>query len=205
MVRQRIVKISRFSILVDRSALFQGRQDDAGGMGGGPVFPEHGKVSCGLMGGSVDKKDSDMIRREIRTLLEETFASHHGAYTDKGTSLLETLAGIDHVLASKRFPGLKETIAGHVYHTRFYIVVLEEYITGKRTGKTDWDDSWVIGEVNEAEWAGLRDALKDEYALLMDFIDGVETWGNEDYFGGSIAIIAHCAYHLGAIRQLKEF
>lgn len=90
-----------------------------------------------------------MIRTEIKNILEETFVVHHGAYTDKGTSLSETLDQISFEKASELFLGFNETIAGHVFHSKFYIRVLIEYITDIRSGKTDWDESWVITKVSK--------------------------------------------------------
>jgi hypothetical protein len=90
-----------------------------------------------MLGGRMNTDFTDMMRKEIKTILEETFVLHHGAFTDKGTSLSETLEGMNAERASKSYPGLKETIAGHVFHSIFYIKVLIEYITDMRTGKTD--------------------------------------------------------------------
>jgi len=145
-----------------------------------------------------------MVRKEIRTLLEETFVLHHGAYTDKGTSLSETLAGIDSGRASRVVSGHPQTIAGHVFHTTFYIRVLLEYMQDLRTGKTNWDESWVITTVDPGEWEKLKVDLLTAYRELLAFVDAVAQWENEDHFGGVLATLAHCAYHLGAIRQLQE-
>lgn len=145
-----------------------------------------------------------MIREELLHLLEETFESHHGIYTDKGTSFFETLQGVDHRQASRPYPGMPETIAGHVFHTRFYIVVLKEYITGARTGKTDWRQSWTVQSVTPGEWEALKTEFDTEYRNLLRFLREDFRWDEADHFGGLLAIAAHCAYHLGAVRQLIE-
>lgn len=41
------------------------------------------------------------------------------------------------------------------------------------------------------------------YENLLKIIAGIETW-NLDNVGDLIAIIAHTAYHLGAIRQIVK-
>lgn len=145
-----------------------------------------------------------MVTKEIRNLLEETFVLHHGAYTDKGTSLSETLAAIDDRRASLAVPGHKETIAGHVFHTKYYVRVLIEYMKGIRSGKTNWDESWVVTTVDAGGWERLKSDLLAAYGELMVFVDAEADWQNEDHFGGVLATLAHCAYHLGAIRQLQE-
>jgi hypothetical protein len=152
--------------------------------------------------GGMDDTTGKLFRAELLAIQEETFEKHHGAYTDKGTSLFETLAGIDHGLASRMLPGLRESTAGHVYHAKFYIIVLQEYMTGDRTGKTDWSESWRLSMVDEKAWAELRKDLEAEYRKLMGFVTAKADWGNGDHVGGALAILAHCAYHLGAIRQL---
>jgi hypothetical protein len=149
------------------------------------------------------KTDKDeMITREIISLFEETFEKVHGANLDRGTSLFETLDGLDAAAASREIPGIAETVAGHVNHAIFYIAVLEEYITDKRSGKTDWSESWQVKTVDDTQWKALKARLRQEYSGLLRFIGEIGEWDNGDYFGGTLSILAHCSYHLGAIRQL---
>jgi len=147
----------------------------------------------------------DIVKKQILEVLEETFERSHGIYLDKNTSLFETIDTIPYEKVGKSFHDIPETIAGHVNHVIFYIVVLKEYITGKRTGKTDWNESWKIKEVRKEEWEELKKRLREEYKNLKEFVEEIDKWENEDYLGGSIAMIAHCAFHLGIIRQLKDF
>jgi hypothetical protein len=153
----------------------------------------------------MENKLADTIRKELLELFEEGFTKVRGIFLDRGTSFFETLEGIDCVQASKKYAGIPETIASHVAHTIFYIVVLKEYISGARTGKTDWAESWKTTEVDAKAWGVLKNSLHSEYDKLVEFIKGIPDWEKEDYFGGVVAILAHCAYHLGAIRQLKDF
>jgi hypothetical protein len=145
-----------------------------------------------------------MITAELLGLFEETFEKVHGSYLDRGTSFLETLSAIDAEEASRKRGKIPETIAAHVNHVIFYIVVLQEYITDARTGKTDWSLSWLVESVDEPGWADLVERLRSEYQKLRDFIGSVEKWDDEDFFGGIVSILAHCSYHLGALRQLIE-
>jgi hypothetical protein len=144
------------------------------------------------------------ITSELLGLFEETFEKVHGSYLDRGTSFLETLASVDWREASRKRGAIKETIAAHVNHVVFYVVVLQEYITGERTGKTDWSLSWLVEAVDETGWAELVGKLESEYRKLRDFIESVEEWGDADRFGGILSILAHCSYHLGAVRQLID-
>ena len=147
----------------------------------------------------------NIIKKQILDLLEETFERSHGIYLDKNTSLLETINSIPYEKVGVSYHGIPETIAGHVNHAIFYIVVLKEYITGKRKGETDWNESWKVKQVSKEEWEELKTKLNEEYKNMKKFVNEIDKWENEDYLGGSIAIIAHCAFHLGIIRHLKDF
>jgi len=94
------------------------------------------------------------IAQDLKVLLEETFLKHHGMFTNRGTSLFETLANIDAKDASVHH-GKDETIAGHVFHMTFYLDAV-----------TDWD----------------------EEGLVL----------------GLLGILAHNAFHLGALRELNS-
>lgn len=146
-----------------------------------------------------------MITDEILLLFEETFKKVEGFYLDKGTSIFESINELKSVEASEKIDGSNETIAGHIYHVIFYIIVLQEYITDVRTGKTDWSKSWVVSEVTNNEWQDLKEKLRYEYDKLRGFIESIEEWVNGDYFGGILSILTHCSYHLGALRQLLTF
>jgi len=141
------------------------------------------------------------FRTALLTMLDEAFsgsASPQTFFTDKGTSLFETLDGIDAATASRVFSDRATNIAAQVNHIRFYLDVLME---GLQTGwkPADWPGSWQVGEVSEAEWQELVDRLKASYAQVRAFAVTNGTW-NSDYLGGGIAIVAHTAYHLGEIR-----
>jgi len=147
---------------------------------------------------------SEIFSQELKVLIEETFAKHHGMFTNRGTSMFETLDTISAERASVLHGKDQETIAGHVFHLKFYIVVAQEYMRKTRTGHTDWDQSWVVKWVTEEEWKNLKNELQTEYQSLMSFIDSVEDWNEEDYVSGMLGILAHNAFHLGAIRELNS-
>jgi len=144
---------------------------------------------------------SEMITSEFATIFRETFESGAGHYLERETSILETIKKVTHEEASKPTSGGDETIAGHISHTIFYIRVLKDYISGRVTGNIDWEESWVIKKVTQQEWDSLKEELKKEYKELQQYIQSIKEWSNEDLFGGLLAVLAHCAYHLGAIRQ----
>ena len=144
----------------------------------------------------------ESFRSALLLMLDETFtgtASPQTFFTDKGSSLIETLAGIDAATASRRFSDRASTIAAQVNHIRFYLDALME---GLQSGwqPADWPGSWRMETVTDAEWRDLLDRLVASYAEVRAFAETNENW-NGEFIGGGIAIVAHTAYHLGEIRS----
>jgi hypothetical protein len=137
-------------------------------------------------------------------LFKETFEGTGGASSHfidpKGGSLFETLERITTELASSTRYG--SSIAAHCDHTRYYLQVLPEFMRDENP-KTDWPGSWQKSQVNALEWGALRLALRTEYENVTQFLQGVQTWDDE-MIGGGLSMLAHTAYHLGAIRQLAK-
>jgi hypothetical protein len=145
----------------------------------------------------------DDFRSGLRYVLKEGFEKVEGVFLDPGDSLFETLATISAEEASRPLGEGSGNIAAKVNHIRFY---LDAAIEVNRTGeykKLDWASSWRIGEVGDAEWQDLIDRLRATYAEIMTFVDTFDGW-NDRYIGGAFGIVAHCAYHLGEIRQALQ-
>ena len=140
----------------------------------------------------------------IAYLLRETFeGSPEGqpsAYLDRGTGFFSTLGALSAADVSKEFQGT--TIAAQTEHAKFYLDRLCEFING-RTERVNWEDSWLIETVNEAEWDALRNTVKASYENTLRCLASVEDW-SEDRTGMAIGMVAHTAYHLGAIRQIAK-
>jgi hypothetical protein len=137
-------------------------------------------------------------------LFKETFAGTGGASSHfidpKGGALFETLERITPELASKNPAG--SSIAAHCEHTRYYLKVLPEFMRDEHP-KADWPGSWQKSQVTALEWEALRNALRSEYETVTQFLQGIQTWDDE-MIGGALSMLAHTAYHLGAIRQLAK-
>jgi hypothetical protein len=144
------------------------------------------------------------LTRALQLLLEETFVKHHGMFTNKGTSLFETLEAISAEEASVVRGRDAETIAGHVYHATFYLVVVQNYLRNINRDHADWDQSWVVKAVTDTQWTQLKADLRAEYDRVMAYLDEVDDWGQEDLLEGVLGILAHNAFHLGAIRELSS-
>lgn len=136
-------------------------------------------------------------------LLEETFVGSDkggNVYLDTGTGWLPTLARLSAVEASTRLTPAGTTPAGHVYHTIFYMDVLMTELLGREIGRVDWRDSWVVSQVDEGKWSDLKADLMAKYEELVAMLEASAEWGTAET-EVPMAIIAHSAYHLGAVRQ----
>ena len=91
-----------------------------------------------------------------------------------------------------------------MYHVRFYLDVLREYILGIRTGRTDWKLSWVVKSVDGGSWDLLKSDLRRAYDDVLAMIKGDYDWSDADRFGGMLSVLTHTAFHLGSIRQLFQ-
>jgi hypothetical protein len=70
----------------------------------------------------------------------------------------------------------------------------------RREQHVDWPSSWRPQQVGAAEWEELKGRVRREYAALIETLESLQTW-DEQQVGDGMAIVAHTAYHLGAIRH----
>lgn len=137
-------------------------------------------------------------------LFRETFegspAGQPSAYLDRETGIFNTLENLSAGQVSKNVSG--STIAAHTEHSKFYLDRLCEFISG-RTEAVNWEQSWLIEEVNEAEWTALRDAVRKSYEGVLSCLAETREW-SEDQTGMALGMLAHTAYHLGAVRQMAK-
>jgi hypothetical protein len=152
----------------------------------------------------MDTIKKDDFLKDVLFVLRETFeGSPEGegsAYLDRGTGVFTTLETLSAEQVSRQINGT--TIAAHTEHFKFYLDRLCEFIRG-RTEPVNWEQSWLIEEVNEIEWNALRGVVRKAYENVLRTFNEVETWNGAN-IGDAVAIIAHTAYHLGAIRQLAK-
>lgn len=140
----------------------------------------------------------------VAYLLRETFeGSPEGqpsAYLDRGVGFLNTLTNVTADAASKEFTGT--TIAAQTEHAKFYLDRLCEFING-RTENVNWEDSWLIETVNDSEWNALRESVRHAYESTLRCLAEERAW-TELQVGMAMGMVAHTAYHLGAVRQISK-
>lgn len=136
----------------------------------------------------------------MRETFEGSPEGQPSAYLDRGVGIFITLEKLPAETASKEFHGT--TIAAQAEHAKFYLDRICEFISG-RTERVNWDDSWLIETVNDAEWHALRESVRRSYESTLRCLATVEDW-TEERLGMAIGMVAHTAYHLGAIRQIAK-
>lgn len=148
--------------------------------------------------------EKDYFLKSIAYLLRETFeGSPEGqgsAYLDRGVGIFNTLEKLSAEQVSRETNDT--TIAAHTEHAKFYLDRLCEFMNG-RTEKVNWEDSWLIETVNEDEWNALRGGVRKSYETALHCFAENQNW-SEDNVGMAMGMLAHTAYHLGAIRQIAK-
>ncbi len=119
---------------------------------------------------------------------------------DKGTSMFETLAGISAEDASVPVSAQSANLAAQVNHTAYYIQQLREGLATNWSNNADWEGSWNVDAIDEAQWQGLIETLRGEYDWLKQTAQVNTDW-SAAMIGGTFAMVAHADYHLGEIRQ----
>ncbi len=148
----------------------------------------------------------ERFKSEFFECLEETFEQNHGIYLEKGTSFFDTLESISAQEASRAVIENGATIAAHVEHVRFYIDVLDEMMRKQEVPSADGQEIWKnVRQVSPAEWEEQKRRLKESYQKVSATIKNYEHWENEYGIEGSLSVLVHSAYHLGAIRQALVF
>jgi len=115
--------------------------------------------------------------------------------------LLATLEALTPEQASKP-TALDLSAAAHASHAAFYLEVALRWAHGERQ-PADWPGSFAPRTVNLEQWRECIGRLRAGYDALAAFAHGRITWSVDDA-GGLAAALAHCAYHLGAVRQVAK-
>lgn len=99
----------------------------------------------------------------------------------------------------------RNSVAAHAYHIHFAFQALLDYLhTGQNYEKLDWESSWARQAVNAEQWLSLRTELRQQVQEIADTMVNLPAGADEDTLTGAVALVAHCAYHLGAIRQIAH-
>jgi|SRR5581483_1574961 len=96
------------------------------------------------------------------------------------------------------------SIAAHADHLRYGLSLMNRWSAGEEPFATaDWSQSWRIRNVSESEWKQIRADLEAEARRWADGLDNARDVSQAE-MNGVVSVIAHLAYHLGAIRQIDR-
>ena len=153
---------------------------------------------------AVRQIEQDYFVKSLAFLLHETFegspAGQGSAYLDQGIGIFNTLDSLTAQQVSRPVNGT--TVAAQTEHAKFYLDRLCEFINGRQE-RVNWEDSWLIEDVSEEEWEALRATVKKSYENALRCFAENQDW-SEDNVGMAMGMLAHTAYHLGAIRQIAK-
>ena len=80
--------------------------------------------------------------------------------------------------------------------------VIEKSVRDPNYPRVNWEEIWrTVSRVTPNEWEIIKAELRGNYDRIKKLISDTPEWPSEQHIGGTIAVIAHTAYHLGAIRQ----
>lgn len=144
----------------------------------------------------------EALVRQLLNVLREAVEGPSGEFSyfidnQPGAGLLRALSRLSAAEASRPVAGT--SIAAHVHHVAFGMVVSAAAVEGD-TAPRDWKESWTLSTVDEAAWPRLVEQLRSDYAALRTAFES-RALSSDSAFGEAVGVIAHVAYHLGAIRQ----
>jgi hypothetical protein len=146
----------------------------------------------------------EVFQQSLLTLLPEVFGvtdAPHGYILDNGQSgLLGTLDQVNAATASARLRPGNETVASHTNHVLFIVNLHNAFERGEHP-QADWAGSWTNQVVDDDAWGRLRTDLRAAYTTAISRLEQRLEWP-DDGVGAYIMLVAHCAYHLGEIRQI---
>jgi hypothetical protein len=122
---------------------------------------------------------------------------------DPGSGLMGTLEGLDAARASKPlWEGDPISAASHAAHVRFALGLANRAAKGENPYKdANWSRSWDTRKVSEAEWKSLISGLRTEYEEFRKVIAAGKGFDDPDFMTGTLGLVSHAAWHLGAIRE----
>ncbi len=92
------------------------------------------------------------------------------------------------------------TAASHAAHVVYALSFAAAMAKGERP-ETDWSGSWATRKVTEAEWRTLVGLLASKAAEVRKVFESGAFLADGRFLAGSLSVICHGAWHLGALRQ----
>jgi hypothetical protein len=144
------------------------------------------------------------ITTQLLAVLREAFEGPQQRWTyfvdnRPGTGVFGSIATLTPEQASQPSGPNGSSIAGHLHHLAFSCAASAGWIRGERPS-LNWDDSWRVRSVTDAQWTALKDQLRHDYHALIEAVEH-HALDSEEALGGAVGTVAHSAYHLAVIRH----
>jgi len=123
---------------------------------------------------------------------------------DPGNGFTRTIKSLTAEQASTPAVPGGSTVAAHTGHLKWSLDFAMQFYEGKQP-KGEWAESWLTKTVDEQEWEKLQQDLLASYNKVKEAVAAVKDWSNPYFVKGTLALLPHAAYHLGAIKQLIIF
>jgi hypothetical protein len=144
----------------------------------------------------------DVVIGQVINVLDETFIYRNKQWTyftdnKPDAGFIGLLQGLNAEDVSRPIAGT--SIVSHVHHVIFSLHESSAWIRGDHSPK-DWNESWRVSSVTDSEWSEMLDHMRASFLSLRI---AIRENGAKDILtiGGTIGVVAHMAFHLGAIRQ----
>jgi hypothetical protein len=97
------------------------------------------------------------------------------------------------------------TIAAHVLHVSYGLSLMNRWARdgGNPFADAKWDEAWKTSVVDASTWAEIRAGLRDETQRWLEMLQSPRECSGIE-LTGMMSSVAHLAYHLGAIRQIRN-
>ncbi len=152
--------------------------------------------------------ETDRVVQAMLALLREGYeggeTSWFISHNVPDASILACLENLTADQASAAPPHGGRTIAAHAEHLRWALAFANTFFRGEQPD-FDWSKSWTVARVDDQQWRSLLAELRREYETLAHAIEQRADWSDDAMLRGTMAQVAHSAYHLGAIRQLMRW
>lgn len=120
---------------------------------------------------------------------------------EPGAGILGVLGKLTAAEASRVRDG-GASIASHVSHLRYALSLANRAARGEDPyAGADWKGSWSPRAVDHDGWIALQGELRLQCERLVEALPDPGIWNTELMVPGVFAQVAHCAWHLGALRQ----
>jgi hypothetical protein len=141
----------------------------------------------------------------LRELLDGPEANSGWMLNTGDIGLLRSLDALSAARASAVPASGAASIAAHVDHVRYGLSLVNRWLGGERDpfATADWSVSWTRTSVDDRQWDALRQSLRAETGTLLETVRTPREF-SVNKTKGIAAIVAHLAYHFGAIRQIDR-